>query len=157
MKIKATKNKIFTINSTLKNVDFTDTIVLDRPSKSFIWSNFYKYSLGKFESESDDRIDEILLKYKPETISKLRYLYHIKRIGGGLRFSHLGYAKLNFYQHIIISTSNRILPWLCKFKNILKLISILTAFATIIIGYKQLDISDKIQKIEIVNSNKLDK
>jgi hypothetical protein len=115
---------------------------------------FYRYSLGKFETENDDRIDEITLEYKPSTIHKLKYLYHIKRIGGGLKFTHMGYAKLNFWQHFVVMFSNRLLPWLSKFNNLLKIITITTAIATSIIGYKQIELSNKVQKIEIINTKK---
>lgn len=152
MKIKATSNSIFTINSSLKEVSFTENIILKKPTK---WlCPFYRYSLGKFESENDDRIYEITLEYKPSTIHKLKYLYHVKRIGGGLKFTHMGYTKLNFWQHFVVMFSNRLLPWLSKFNNLLKIITITTAIATSIIGYKQIELSNKVQKIEIINTKK---
>lgn len=152
MKIKATSNSIFTINSSLKEVSFTENIILKKPTK---WLYpFYRYSLGKFETENDDRIDEVTLEYKPSTIHKLKYLYHIKRVGGGLKFTHMGYAKLNFWQHLVVMFSNRLLPWISKFNNLLKIITIITAVATFIIGYKQIELSDKVQKIEIINTKK---
>lgn len=152
MKIKATSNFIFTINSSLKEVSFTENIILKKPTK---WLYpFYRYSLGKFETENDDRIDEITLEYKPSTIHKLKYLYHVKRIGGGLKFTHMGYTKLIFWQHFLVMFSNRLLPWLSKFNNLLKIITITTAIATSIIGYKQIELSNKVQKIEIINTKK---
>ena len=152
MKIKATSNSIFTINSSLKEVSFTENIILKKPTK---WLYpFYRYSLGKFETENDDRIDEITLEYKPSTIHKLKYLYHVKRIGGGLKFTHMGYTKLNFWQHFLVMFSNRLLPCISKFNNLLKIITITTAIATSIIGYKQIELSNKIQKIEIINTKK---
>lgn len=152
MKIKATSNSIFTINSSLKEVSFTENIILKKPTK---WLYpFYRYSLGKFETENDDRIDEITLEYKPSTIHKLKYLYHIKRVGGGLKFTHMGYSKLNFWQHFVVMLSNRLLPWLSKFNNLLKIITITTAIATSMIGYKQIELSNKVQKIEIINTKK---
>lgn len=150
MKIKSTSNSIFTINSSLKEVSFTENIILKKPTK---WLYpFYRYSLGKFETENDDKIDEITLEYKTSTIHILKYLYHIKRIGGGLKFTHMGYAKLNFWQHIFVMLSNRLLPWLSKFNNLLKIITITMAIATSIIGYKQIELSNKVQKIEIINT-----
>jgi len=152
MKIKATSNSIFTINSSLKEVSFTENIILKKPTK---WLYpFYRYSLGKFETENDDKIDEITLEYKPSTIHKLKYLYHIKRVGGGLKFTHMGYTKLNFWQHLCVMLSNRLLPWISKFNNLLKIITITTAIATSIIGYKQIELSNKVQKIEIINTKK---
>jgi len=152
MKIKSTSNSIFTINSSLKEVSFTENIILKKPTK---WLYpFYGYSLGKFETENDDKIDEITLEYKPSTIHKLKYLYHIKRVGGGLKFTHMGYAKLNFWQHFVVMFSNRLLPWLSKFNNLLKIITIITAISTSIIGYKQIELSNKVQKIEIINTKK---
>lgn len=50
--------------------------------------------------------------------------------------------------------SNRLLPWLSKFNNLLKIITIITAIATSIIGYKQIELSNKVQKIEIINTKK---
>jgi hypothetical protein len=94
------------------------------------------------------------LEYKPSTIHKLKYLYHIKRVGGGLKFTHMGYIKLNFWQHFVVMFSNRLLPWLSKFNNLLKIITITTAIATSIIGYKQIELSNKVQKIEIINTKK---
>jgi len=152
MKIKATSNSIFTINSSLKEVSFTENIILKKPAK---WLYpFYRYSLGKFETENDDKIDEITLEYKPSTIHRLKYLYHIKRIGGGLKFTHMGYTKLNFWQHIFVMISNRLLPWISKFKNIMKILTIITAITTCYIGYKQIELSNKVQKIEIINTKK---
>ncbi len=152
MKIKATSNSIFTINSSLKEVSFTEDIILKKPSKWLYL--FYRYSLGKFGNENDDKIDEITLEYKPSTIHKLKYLYHIKRVGGGLKFTHMGYAKLSFLQHLCVMFSNRLLPWISKFNNLLKMITIITAIATSIIGYKQIELSNKVQKIEIINTKK---
>lgn len=152
MKIKATSNSIFTINSSLKEISFTENIILKKPTK---WLYpFYRYSLGKFETENDDKIDEITLEYKPSTIHRLKYLYHIKRIGGGLKFTHMGYTKLNFWQHLCVMFSNRLLPWISKFKNIMKMLTIITAITTCYIGYKQIELSNKVQKIEIINTKK---
>lgn len=149
MKIKATSDLIFTFNISLKDEGkFSKNIILLKNNKLY---PFCRYSLAKFEDENDIKIDEIILEYKPSTIQKLKYLYHVKRIGGGLKFIHMGYAKLNFWQHINIEYSNQLLPWLSKINNLIKIITIITAIVTCIIGYKQIEISNKIQKIEIIN------
>jgi hypothetical protein len=50
--------------------------------------------------------------------------------------------------------SNRLLPWISKFKNIMKILTIITAITTCYIGYKQIELSNKVQKIEIINTKK---
>ena len=55
----------------------------------------------------------------------------IFKINRGLKFSHMGYAKLNLWQHLEISLTNRFLPWLFKTETLFKILTIILAIATI--------------------------
>lgn len=152
MIIKSTKEFIFTKNKTLKNVNFDKKVIINKPTK---WLYpFYSYSLGKFEFECDDEIDEIRLTYQPSTINKLKYLYRVDKIGPALEFKYMCYAKLSIIQHIKVQYSNKLLIWLSKPQNIFNISTLIIAIATLAIGLKQIKLSDKIQKIEIVNYEK---
>lgn len=144
MKIKSTTQKIFTINSTLKDLNFDKKLIVKNIGLS-------KFFIGKFDTESDDLIDEIILIYKPATISKLKYLYHVKKVGANLSFYHFCYSKLNLYQHLFLSLKLRFIPWILKMKNLFKIIMIMIALTNIYFVYNQLKNQNNIQKVEIVN------
>ncbi len=147
MKVKSTSEAIFTLNKSLKEFSFLENLILKRPNL------FSKYSLGKFENEDNNSFDEIVMVYKPSTINNLKYLYHVRRIGAGLKFYHMGYVKLNFYQHFQIRLLDSFL-WFSKIDNLIKLLTMITAITTCLIGYRQIEQQNKIQKIEIINNKR---
>lgn len=146
MKIKAYSESIFTINTSLDKFD--KNIILKKSS--------FKYSLGKYEDE--DKLDTINIEYCPYTISKLKYLYHIKKIGAGMVYEHLGYAKLTLSQHLILLFTNRLIPWVLNLENMLKIVTLIALFTSSLIGYKQIELSKSqtpiIIKYEYKNLNK---
>ena len=146
MLIKGTLDRIFTLNTTLKDIKFDTNIFIE---KNGILS---RYSLG---GENADNIDEIDMIYKPNTIKNLKYIYHVKKIGGGLRYEHLAYTKLTLLQHIQISFFNRFLPWILKVKTLFRILTIVLAIMTILIGREQIKMSKKIQQIEVINTVKI--
>jgi hypothetical protein len=110
MKLKCTEESLFTPNRSLSTIEFDKIILIEN-------------RLGKLMNESDSEIDEIRIKYWPIIKKEIKYLYHIQRLGGGLEFMHLCYAKANFKQHCLIQLKNFIL-WALKLKNSLKILTI---------------------------------
>jgi hypothetical protein len=139
MKLKGTSKTIFTINTTLDDINFDEDIILEKPIY------FGKYSTGAIKG---DKIDEVKIKFKKNVVPKLKYLYHIKKIGGGLKYSHMAYVRLNILQHIAITFFNRFIPWIKKLKNLIKILTIITSIATIYLLFK----NDKgFQNIKIIS------
>lgn len=99
MKLKATRQLIFTFAS-LRNQKFNDCVLLEK--NSF----FGKYVEGKICEESAEKVDEIKIEFKKLATNK--YIYHIKRISGGLEYEHLCYAKANWRQHFLLTFNNRL-------------------------------------------------
>jgi hypothetical protein len=119
MKLKATQKRIFTLNESLKELDF------DKYVEVKINSICNRIFIGKISNEKSE-FEHIQITYKPESIDKLKYLYHIKILGAGLQYKHLAYVKATFFQHIQIWFVNRFIKFITNFENIFK---ILTVFA----------------------------
>ena len=112
MKLKATKKLIFKLNETLKETSFDEEVeILIRPLNGVF--------LGRETPKQE--FEHVQITYKPESIDKLKYLYHIKILGAGLQYKHLAYVKATFFQHIQIWFVNRFIKFITNFENILKI------------------------------------
>lgn len=103
MKLKITKKPIFTLNQTLTKEDFNEFLEVKLSWNIFIL--FPKYNLCY---RHNCKLEEIRFEYKPNVGNHLQALYHIQKIGPGLKFEHLCYAKLTFFQHLKLTCFNRI-------------------------------------------------
>ena len=124
MKLKATTDFIFTFNKSLKELEFNKKVKIKR-------SSFFKtFNLGKLDN-SEDEFENIKITYKPATIRKLKYVYHIQTLGPGLKFIHLAYVRANYYQHFMIKFINFFLGnFLFKFENIFKILIVTSLVIT---------------------------
>lgn len=93
MKFRATRKSAYTYNGFDDNV-FTDTLVITELRL------FSKYIVGGL-TKKDDIIspDELKITFK-KTKKDKKYLYHVEKMGGGLRYRHLTYIKLSWCEHI---------------------------------------------------------
>ena len=137
MVINSTKNKIFTLNTSLRDVIFNDKIILYKNNKFKFFNLFNRYRLGKFVNEQNNKIDNVEIEYKSCAIYELKYLYHIKRLKVGNSYEHMGYAKLNMKQHFMIQYSNYFLKWINNFENLFKFFTICSFIFMGYIGYMQ--------------------
>lgn len=120
MIIKGTDTSIFTINTSLNNDSFNKDIIINR-------SNIFgRYKMGRFSLEDNEKDDSILLTHDRNVRKTLNYLYHVQRIGGGLSYDHMSYAKLTLWQHMKVTIYNKFLPWMSKLENQMKLLTITT-------------------------------
>lgn len=117
MKLKATQRLIFTLNESLKEFEFDKCVEIK------ISSIFNGIFLGKICNENHE-FEHIQIIYKPGTIDKLKYLYHIKILGAGLQYKHLAYVKATFFQHVQIWFINRFIKFITNFENIFKILTV---------------------------------
>lgn len=119
MKLKATRKLIFKLNHTLKETSFDEEVEIKRVS---VFNALY---LGRIENDSKE-FEHVELIYRPESIDELKYLYHIKILGPGLKYEHLAYARVTWIQHIQILFVNRFMKFITNFENIFKILTILS-------------------------------
>ncbi len=115
MKLKATKNLIFKLNETLKETAFDEEVEIK------INSVRRSVLIGRFDSKKE--FEHVKLKYKFESVRELKYLYHIKILGPGLKYEYMAYAKATWLQHMQIMFVISFMK-LINLKNITKLVTI---------------------------------
>lgn len=115
MKLKATKKLIFKLNETLKETSFDEEVEILIRSLNGVF-------LGRETPKQE--FEHVQITYKPESIDKLKYLYHIKILGAGLQYKHLAYVKATFFQHIQIWFVNRFIKFITNFENIFKILTV---------------------------------
>lgn len=129
MKLKATNESIYTLNKSLKNRDFNKNVIIKKNNI------FGKFNLGFLENDNSNE-DEIEITYCKNVSKTIKYLYHIKIMGPGLKFKHLAYTKATKIQALRLWFMFKFIPFFTNLENAIKIFTIIGSLISVFLLYQ---------------------